>query len=70
MAKTPVASSCISSVAYSADDSLDIEFSSGAIYRYFAVPRSVLEALLAAPSKGAYVNKFIRDRFQHARLRS
>jgi hypothetical protein len=68
LTKTPINSSSIASVAYSTDASLDVEFRSGAVYRYFAVPRSILDSLLAAESKGAFLNKFIRDRFPYVRV--
>lgn len=66
--RTHVASSLLDWVAYSDDATLDIAFRSGARYRYFAVPRSVVHQLLDAPSKGAYFNAQIRDRFRYQRL--
>jgi len=44
---------------------LQLEFRSHAIYRYFGVPGSVYEALVAAPSKGRYFNGAIRGRFPY-----
>ena len=41
---------------------------SGAIYRYFAVPQTVFERLIAAESKGAYFNHHVRDCFRYQRL--
>jgi len=64
----PVESSLLSSVAYAHDGTLRLQFRSGAIYHYLAVPRVVFESLLAAPSKGEYFNRSIRDHFQHQRL--
>ncbi len=45
---------------------LQLEFRSHAVYRYFGVPESVYEALVAAPSKGRYFNGAIRGRFPHS----
>ena len=45
---------------------LELEFRSHAVYRYFGVPGSVYEALLAAPSKGGYFNGAIRGHFPHS----
>ena len=45
---------------------LQLEFRSHAVYRYFGVPGSVYEALVAAPSKGRYFNGAIRGRFPHS----
>lgn len=39
---------------------LTVEFMSGAIYRYFDVPASMHEALLAAPSVGTYFTHAIK----------
>ena len=56
-------------VAIGYDDAreiLQLEFRSRAVYRYFGVPGSVYEALVAAPSKGRYFNGAIRGHFRHA----
>jgi hypothetical protein len=59
-----VDSSLLRSVAYSTDDqTLDLEFRSGIAYRYFYVPATVVDGLLAAESKGSYFNRYVRDRF-------
>lgn len=42
---------------------LELEFRSGEIYRYFAVPPSVHAGLLAAPSAGRFFARRIRDRY-------
>ncbi len=66
--RIPLESSLLASAAYSSDATLDLEFRTGSIYRYFAVPPEIFEALLAAQSKGAYFNQFIRDHFSFQRL--
>jgi hypothetical protein len=66
--RTAVVSSLLSSVGYSIDATLELEFRSGAIYRYFAVPQVVFEGLIAAESKGAYFNHHVRDCFRYHRL--
>jgi hypothetical protein len=65
--RTPVRSSCIASIGY-ADQvmTLEVEFRSGAVYRYFMVPRLLHTALLAAPSKGTFLNQRIRGHFPEA----
>jgi hypothetical protein len=63
-----VQSSLLSAIAYSIDATLELEFRSGAIYRYFAIPHAVFEAFIAAESKGAYFNRSIRNRFRYQRL--
>jgi hypothetical protein len=63
-----VESSLLAAVAYSTDTILELQFRSGAIYRYFAVPTLVFQGLLAAESKGAYFNRNIRNHFCYQRL--
>jgi len=64
----PVDSSLIRSVSYGTDATLTVRFHSGAVYRYFTVPRTIVDALLAASSKGAYFNRHIRERFPYQRM--
>jgi hypothetical protein len=61
-------SSVLASMTYSLGATLDLVFRSGAIYRYFAVPRPVVDGLIAAESKGAYFNTHLRNRFHYQRL--
>jgi hypothetical protein len=68
LVRTAVQSSVLSSVGYSTDATLELEFRSGAIYRYFAVPPAVFENLIAAESKGLYFNHHVRDPFRYRRL--
>ncbi len=67
MPPIPLESSLLASAAYS-DATLELEFRNGSIYRYFAVPPEVFQALLAAQSKGAYFNQSIRDHFPFQRV--
>lgn len=46
---------------------LQLEFRNRAVYRYFGVPSDLYQALLTAPSKGSYFNRFIRGRFAYVR---
>jgi KTSC domain-containing protein len=59
-----VSSSAISSVGYDPRSrTLEVEFSSGAVYDYHGVPPGLYESLLKAPSKGRFVSRRVRDRF-------
>ena len=51
-----------------AEAALDVEFTTGRVYRYFAVPEPVARGLAESRSKGVYFNKAIRDRFGYERL--
>ncbi len=64
----PVDSSLIRRVTYGTDATLTVRFHNGAVYRYFTLPRAMLEAFLAATSKGAYFNRHIRDGFPYQRV--
>ncbi|MEX2716736.1 MAG: KTSC domain-containing protein [Candidatus Sigynarchaeota archaeon] len=61
-------SSVIAAVAYSDEAALDIEFTSGATYRYFAVPEQLVHDFLAADSKGAFFNRRIRSTYPCTKL--
>ena len=64
---TTVESTTLATVAYDkARGLLQLEFRSRAIYQYFGVAAAVHEALLCAPSKGSYFNRFIRGRFPYS----
>lgn len=47
---------------------LDIEFVTGRVYRYFAVPEAVAKGFRRVRSKGGYFNRALRDRFEFVRL--
>lgn len=48
---------------------LDIEFTTGRVYRYHGVPAEVVEEMRRWISKGAFFNQRIRDHYRHERLR-
>ena len=64
-----VDSACITSVAFDSEARvLQIEFTNGLVYDYLGVPAAVGSDLLSAPSKGAFVTRFIRGRFAFRRV--
>jgi lysyl-tRNA synthetase class 2 len=69
MISTPIESTVLASITYDEPTQLLlVEFRAGAIYCYFGVPLTVPAGLLAAPSKGAYFNRFVRARFSFTKL--
>ncbi len=49
---------------------LHVTFVGGAAYTYYCVPKQVYSAFRAAPSKGPFLNHWIKDRYdfrRHAR---
>jgi hypothetical protein len=64
-----VESTALAMVAYDeAQELLQLEFCSRAVYLYFGVPAAVHQALLEASSKGRYFNQSIRGRFPYLPL--
>lgn len=69
MKRALVSSTCVASVRHEAElATLEVEFASGAVYRYFAVPAALHAQLLGAELKGAFLNRFVRDVFAFARV--
>ena len=64
-----VISPMIRSVGYDERHSLlEIEFTSGKIYQYEAVPEEVYRGLMSAGSKGRYFDEQINGRFRYSRM--
>lgn len=67
--RLPVDSDTMASIGHCADDStLEVEFRTGEVYRYFGVSTGIYDGFVHAMSKGAYFHRFVRDRFKHARV--
>jgi hypothetical protein len=60
-----VESSNIDKIGYNFEHKiLQIDFKNGSNYRYIYVPEEIYKALMESPSKGAYLAKNIKDKFQ------
>jgi KTSC domain len=71
MTTTAVESTTLRSICYDADRKLlQLEFHNGATYQYFHVPAEIHKGLLQAASKGAYFNRFIREKFAYSQIRT
>ena len=67
--RVPVESSSLVSIGFAREAHvLEIEFRSGAIYRYLGVPQTVFEALKNAESKGRYFAQSIRGKYEFQHL--
>ena len=65
----PIASSSIQGIAYDeASLELQVEFREFGTYIYFGVPPVVYLNLLAAPSKGRFLNEVIRGTYRYRRV--
>ena len=70
MKRIPVASSMIRSAGYDArTHSLELEFTSGHVYRYEDVPEPEYRDLMAAESKGQYVQDNIIDLYPYRKVK-
>jgi hypothetical protein len=64
-----VESTSLSAVGYDpANLTLEVQFKSGEVYRYFNVPYVVVEQLMTAGSVGRYFAKQVRNRFRSRRI--
>jgi hypothetical protein len=69
--RQPVASSNVASIGYSRSlHALEIEFTRGAIYRFYEVPREVYRELLTADSKGHFIAEKLRGKYRFTRVRA
>lgn len=69
MKRSWVRSRSVRSVGYDADlSTLEIEFLTGVVYRYFMVPARVYRQLREAPSVGTFVNQEIKPSFACSRV--
>jgi hypothetical protein len=69
MQRLPVSSRSVASVGWDPTSrTLEIEFTSGRVYRYFEVPEIVYHGLVRAESIGQFLNERIRDRYRFEQL--
>ena len=69
MNREPVTSSNIASIGYdSASQTLEVEFSNGAVYQYFDVPSAVHEEFMNEGSHGSHLNQNIKGSYRYARV--
>ena len=65
MRREPVQSRALSSAGYDSEaHALELEFTSGAVYRYFDVPEFTYRALMHAKSKGHFFQTSIDRKFK------
>ena len=66
MERVPLKSRAVVSAGYDAETStLEIEFSSGRIYRFTDVPTPVYGWLLKVPNKGVYVTRHLTGQYAY-----
>lgn len=69
MERAPVISSNIAAIGYDEDtQTLEIEFTNGAVYQYSNVPSSEYQGIMGADSKGKYFHSNIKNRYSFVKL--
>lgn len=69
MMRDTVASSNICSVGYDeASETLEVEFMNGSVYQYYNVGVETYRQMMESPSKGFYLNCYIRNRYGYSRV--
>jgi hypothetical protein len=69
LVRQQVESSSVRSLGYDvANRALEVQFVSGAVYRYLDVPPRVVEGLAVAPSIGRYVALNVRNAYRCRRV--
>ena len=69
MDRHSVASSNIAAIGYdSASETLEIEFLNGSVYQYYGVPQNIYDQMMAASSKGKFLNAYIKNAYPYSRI--
>lgn len=64
-----VASTNVSAIGYEPETmTLEVHFNNGSIYQYFDVPNQIYLDLMAAASKGQFINLHVRNSYRYMRL--
>lgn len=65
----PIESSAVRTMGYDPESStLEVEFSSGDVYRYYGVAFADVEALILADSKGTFINQVIKAKYRFRQI--
>ena len=69
MERHNVASSNVKSIGYDSEtETLEVEFLSGYRYQYYGVPQQMHEKMMQAPSKGKFLNIYIKNQYPYSRV--
>ena len=62
-------SSTVRAIGYDPQtQTLEVEFLSGWVYQYYGVPDHMHNQMMEAPSKGRFLNMYIRDHYPFSRV--
>ena len=69
MNRNQVASSNIASIGYdTTTQTLEVEFQNGWVYQYYGVPEFLHQEIMGAPSKGQFLNQYIKNAYPYSRV--
>lgn len=69
MNREPVVSSNVAAIGYDEpSQTLEVEFTNGAIYQYYNVPQALFEQLMQASSKGQFLAYQIKNSYPYSRV--
>ncbi len=69
MERSSVASSNVASIGYDdTTETLEVQFVNGRIYQYYNVPENMHEQIMAVPSKGRFLNMYIKNAYPYSRV--
>lgn len=69
MNREMVGSSNITSIGYDEpSQTLEVEFTNGAVYQYYNVSQEIFERMMTAPSKGQFLAYEIKNAYPFARV--
>lgn len=64
-----VSSSNIASIGYDqGTETLEVEFINGSVYQYYNVGQMIYDQMMEAPSKGRFLNMYIRNSYPYSRV--
>lgn len=64
-----VSSTTVASIGYDEPtQTLEVEFTNGSVYQYYNVPLNIYDELMAAGSKGQFLNTYIRNAYPYSRV--
>ena len=64
-----VTSSKVAAIGYDRPtQTLEVQFVKGSVYQYYGVPEHLYEKIMREPSKGRFLDMYIRDSYPHSRV--
>jgi hypothetical protein len=69
MDRAAVSSSNISEIGYDRNsETLEVMFNNGSVYQYYNVGQALFDELMQAPSKGQFLNVYIKNAYPYSRV--